>query len=628
LSEEEIEWQKARQPKPKFDLFAGLSEQEKRTRQNIIRLIRGEEASLEDDEDDDEEFGFMPAHPHDDADIAVLDIEDGILEKDVIPPLEGDTTPLTRIIVRYRADEDDNDEDNDDHHRWRSSKRLKLESQKFNHGGKGIVETKMEADEFLEQCSPFILASTLSRIEIHNLFLKRKLPPPFHTLRPIEGWQRGHPDLNDQEDLWAVQRLYNDMLSTAEAALFSNIEDRLAKVALKRASLHSVKDWGWLHLLDFCDQNELDSSGTTDQVRLRIRNFKRQEIEVVRHSEDKQGDKEKSPESENEPDDSLEKIAANPESWQMEELQLFCRQNELPDTGTKASLIIRAKRYLKERSRRGRTDRHPQRDRIDINGFEVYNFRAILGQSTVGALKSALFITGNFPSEATISLYFSNEFMWKPLPDDKPLNAYAHRDLQDLRLKVARSSKRGPGSTRANPIIIDAPPKVRFSTPISLLLGDSIATAVGVPDFPVITIDDEPTPADILQAMKADPQVQHQIDVVLNNANPTFSDLLTSVGNCAPRLDQLVQAGGRFGNLQAPRPATSGLAVLEEVEDLQDEETERRRRLRALLDTPPPERSAEESYPPVGSSHMADLFHATNMKYTPPADDEEDDMEF
>ena len=519
--------------------------------------------------------------------------------------------------------------DDDDHCR-RSTKRAKLGSQNNNDGGRGSVETKTKADKFLEQCSPFIIACTLSRIEIHNLCLERKLSPPFHTLQPMEAWQRGHPNLDRQEDLWAVQRLYNDILSRAEAALFPNKEDLLSKVALRRASLHSVKDWGWLHLLDFCDQNGVNSSGMTDQVRRRVRNFKRQEIKVLRHSEENQGNKEKSPESEAEQDDILEKAAANPESWLKEELQLSCQQNHIPDTGTKASLIVRAKRYLKEQSRREPTHRHPQRNRVDINGFEVYSFEAILGQSTIGALKSALFVAGNFPPEAVLSLYFVHDFMWKSLPDDKPLSEYSHQNWQTLRLKVARNSRGGPGSTLHNPMVMNAPPKVHFNTSISPT-GDSIATAVEVPDLPVTTIGDEPTPADTLEAMKAKPEAKHQIDVVVHNENPTFSDLLSSVGDRAPRLDQIVQAGGRFGNLQAPRAATSGLAILEEVEDLEDEDAERRRGLQVLLDTPPPERSAEEIYPPVGSSHMADLFHATNMQYTPPDggdDDDDDDMEF
>jgi hypothetical protein len=618
VSDEELDWQKARQQIKGWEaVLAAKTPSE-------LKEIQRRYAKGVDDDSDEKEF-FKPWPVVEDADIGGLDIEDGIIEKDVIAPLEDETTPLTRIVVRYLPDEetsakhprDDTDDDDDGDHDERSVKRARLGSQPHDYGGSGDGQPETEVDKFLDRSSPFTIATTMTRIDIYNICVQRKIPS-FSNLEASEGWQRGHPDLEDPTDNAAVQRLYNDMLATAETTLFAN--DTQARLKLRRASLMSVRYWSMQHLQDFCHANGVPSHCTIEQVRRRLRNWMRGEIEKVRHGYS--ADSPPSKEYHAVEKATNEKAAANPENWPLNELQIFCRQNDIPEAGTKTSLIIKIKRYLKYQARGRRIQRRPQRARTDANGFEVYAFKAILGQSTVAALKSALFIMGNFAPEAILTLYFKTDYGF-PLKDDQPLSKYSLSNWKTLRLKVARSSRFGPGSTADNPIDIDAKPVVHFNDPIPLP-GSTITSAIEIPDFSIITIDDEPTPAEVLRAGKEDPAVQREVAVVVNGANPTFSELLSSVGNRALSLDRFVQAGGRFADRKNPQPATSGLSILGEIEDHLEDEENKEKNLKALMGAPDslPGKHGDR-YPPMGTSHMADTFHAMNKKHVPPKEEEE-----
>lgn len=574
-------------------VLAAKSPSELKQLQSNFRPFPGGGGEREDDEEDISTV-FQPIV--EDADTGRLDIEDGIIEKDVIPSLEDDTTPLTRIVVRYLPGEETSakrprghHDDGDDNFHKRSVRRTKLRSQNNSNGSNYNGHSQTELDKLLEQSSPFTLANTMTRLDIYNMCVNRKTSPDF-IMEPTEAFQKGHPDLDNEADMWGVQRLYNDILEAAQIHMFAG--DTQAILRLRKAILASVRDWSWSHLQDFCNSNGLPFNGDIDQVRRRIRRFMRAEIEAVRHHDDKNL---RSGESADSEEDHATGKADNPESWPVSELQNFCRQNDIPEVGIKTSLIIRTKRYLKEQARRKRIPRGPQRDRTDTNGYEVYTFRAILGQSTVTALKSALLIQGNFPPEAILTLYFKTDYGY-PLRDEEPLSKYAPSDWEALRLEVTGSSKSGPGSMRRNPIGADV---VHFSDPIPLP-GSDITYAIEIPDFPIITIGDEPTPADLLGAAKADPAVQREAAVKITGANPTFAELLTSVGDRALILERVVTAGGKFWDRNNPRPATSGLSILEELDYLEDEEN-RKKNLKALMEAPEPvPRKPEERYPLIG----------------------------
>ena len=610
LSEEEIAWAKANQPLTRHDaVFASKSPEGLKLAQRCARLMMMDPESNEDEEEegfmrslDDhlhDRFGGVPASKDD---VVGLDIEDGVLEKDVLPPTDKENTLLTRMVVRYLPGEDisaKRPRDDDDDKQGRPVKRSKVST---------------EVERFLDKSSPFNLASGMTRVEIHNLCASRKIPG-YTRVEPNEYWQQAHPNLDDgQEDLWVAVGLSNDMIDTALVHLF--LDDIDARIRLKQASLDSVQDWGWPQLRQFCLSNEIDFRGATGAAKVRglVRDWKRAEIESLQAAS---ADQSQSLESQT--DDP----SANPEKWTLDGLQHFCQQNDLPSTGTKTSLIIRTKRYEREQAKGVVHPRRVQRHRLDANGFEVYSFRAILGQSTVGSLKNGLFIAGNFLPSAILSLYFAGSIS-QTLHDDQTLLTYntPTTDWTTLRLKVA-SKRRGPGSSLATAINVDAPhPKIKFSTPLSVR-GTTFASAARGPAFPVVTFGNELTPLERAAAARADPKVQRKAEVLLGGANPTFSELLTSIGNRAPKLDQIMLAGGKFQ--LAGRVSRSGLEILEEVEDYQDGEEQRKRALEALMKGPAmgagEERDPVEGYPKAGSSHMADLFWAQNKKFSPREDD-------
>ena len=229
---------------------------------------------------------------------------------------------------------------------------------------------------------------------------------------------------------------------------------------------------------------------------------------------------------------------------------------------------------------------------------------------------------GNFPPEVILTLYFKSDYGF-PLKDDQPLSKYSLSNWETLRLKVARSSRFGAGSTPDNPIDIDAKPVVHFNDSITLP-GSTIASAIEIPDFPIITIDDEPTPAEVFRVGKKDPAAQREVAVVANGTNLTFSELLSSVGNRALSLDRFVQAGGRFADRKNPQPATSGLSILGEIEDHLEDQGNKEKNLKAVMETPDSlPGKPEDRYPQIRTSHMADMFHVMNRKGVPLKEEEE-----
>ena len=163
---------------------------------------------------------------------------------------------------------------------------------------------------------------------------------------------------------------------------------------------------------------------------------------------------------------------------------------------------------------------------------------------------------------------------------------------------------------------------VKFSNPLPLsgVLSDTGRNLS--PQFPIITFGNEPTPAELLAATRADPAVQRQAAVVLKRANPTFAELLTSIGRRAPKLDQMLLGSGKrrridrggMGAMEGGELRKGGLEILTEVEDLKEAEWKRRKAFEALVEGKGEveERAPMDGYPAPGTSHMVDLFYATS----------------
>ena len=140
------------------------------------------------------------------------------------------------------------------------------------------------------------------------------------------------------------------------------------------------------------------------------------------------------------------------------------------------------------------------------------------------------------------------------------------------------------------------------------------ATAIDIDAPPAVS----PTPS-VQSTQRSNfssvPSVQREPSVLLHGAAPKLSEMLKSVGDRALILDQMVQAGGRFYRGAAPpRAAVSGLEILGEVEDYEDAEESRHRNMEALVSEHKEDVGKESTYPPRGSSHMADLFYSMGKR--------------
>ncbi|KAA8571935.1 hypothetical protein EYC84_001881 [Monilinia fructicola] len=106
--------------------------------------------------------------------------------------------------------------------------------------------------------------------------------------------------------------------------------------------------------------------------------------------------------------DPLHALAPDPVQWSEDDLRSWCRHKGIPQWGSISGLIARVNRFREEEKNvkvgiAGRPK--PPIGRTDRTGTETYYFSAVLRHSSLDALKSSLFIAGNFPSDTELDLW-------------------------------------------------------------------------------------------------------------------------------------------------------------------------------------------------------------------------------
>ncbi len=71
------------------------------------------------------------------------------------------------------------------------------------------------------------------------------------------------------------------------------------------------------------------------------------------------------------------------------------------------------------------------------NGVQTYRFEANLHRISVATLKTELLVTGMFPSDCTLDLYFGAD-RHNALEDNKPLSFYEGQNFRDVWLESER----------------------------------------------------------------------------------------------------------------------------------------------------------------------------------------------
>lgn len=138
--------------------------------------------------------------------------------------------------------------------------------------------------------------------------------------------------------------------------------------------------------------------------------------------------------------DPLHALAPDPVQWSEDDLRSWCRHKGIPQWGSISGLIARVNRFREEEKNvkvgiAGRPK--PPIGRTDRTGTETYYFSAVLRHSSLDALKSSLFIAGNFPSDTELDLWVNTNEILKPGPLSQQISTV---DWTRLVLRASRTA--------------------------------------------------------------------------------------------------------------------------------------------------------------------------------------------
>ena len=403
--------------------------------------------------------------------------------------------------------------------------------------GKGDISGEYEdVADFLSRVTPQTI-SLWTHLAAHQYCVDKGLDS-YPSLPSEQAWQDGQLDLNIVQDLAIAQRICEFKLREAVMMPIFK-DDKQSKIQMYEASIEYIPYWAIADLKELCEVHGLETEQPPTKLIKEVQGLRKAEIHELQQGLLAAG----------EATQLLKPRVQEPQNKELDQLTLkelkdFCGQQELPEWGSRKALLARAQRWQKEERRlvQGESPlqvniRYGQPGRTDENGYESYVFRAILGQSSVTALKSALYIIGNFRPDAELKLFF-NKNQSDYLTEGTPLSSYENKDWTTLRLKVSTKWRFGPGSLEKNPIDLTGPGEPVFEWP----------------NRPNAPLPEYPSVASAKQIAAGAPM--------------TVAGTVRSINARQVALQRLVRedAGGK------PEERTSAKEILEEVEDLEEEE--------------------------------------------------------
>ena len=245
----------------------------------------------------------------------------------------------------------------------------------------------------------------------------------------------------------------------------------------------------------------------------------------------------------------------------------FFSDNMLPSWGQLDTWVQRVYRFKEEMEEGGYVSRWAiNQDTLGIvqkthNGVQTYRFEANIHRINVATLKTELLVIGMFPSDCTLDLCFVADHH-NALEDNKPLSFYEGQKFTDVWLEV---------------------PKVDYEDEIS------------IPDFGCeLALTYQPQdPKRIMRSIKdkgqapaPDPSLERALDIMEGGAVPTITERMEQVGQLTFRLMQATEAGTGRDILHLHlkgKNSTSGAEILDNLEDLEKLEDERRQTLKRAL---------------------------------------------
>jgi len=374
-----------------------------------------------------------------------------------------------------------------------------------------------------------------------------------------ETWQRSRLDRSDPKELALIQRI-------AQYS-FTRLEERFAasplETVLVKEFRRDVHDWDDEHLMDFCTENGLSTSGNMQDRMARVRNWMETSFTDGRDSLTGREAR------------TLAQTVAGYQTlghsdlskWTECDFMVFFKNKKLPTWGTRDTWEQRLYRFEEEIEMGGNVSRWPiNQDALGIvlrthGGVETYRFEANPARTSVAILKTELLVIGMFPSDSSIDLYFGADRR-NALEDDKPLSFYQGRNFKDLWLEVHPAEIDADCTPEADkaPVVYEPPAPIRR---IKSVKGQSLVR-------------------------RPDPSLKRTYDIMEGSVAPTITERIQQIGQLASRLTQATEAGGGREILHPHlrgRKSTSGAEILDNLEDLEDLRAEKIEALKQTLGT-------------------------------------------
>lgn len=322
-------------------------------------------------------------------------------------------------------------------------------------------------------------------------------------------------------------------------------------------------EWSNETLIEFCKTHGLCTNGSQDVLSKRVRSWLEMDLEAARAALPEQDAKKFTQTSSYLRRTIDDDLGVQSEAYFMK----FFSDNMLPSWGKRDTWIQRVYRLKEEREEDGDISRWAiNQDTLGVvqrthNGIETYRFEANLHRTSVAILKTELLVIGMFPSDSTLDLYFGAD-RHNALEDDKPLSFYEGQNFRDLWLEVRKVDH-----------------EVEISTPD---LGSELAFTYQ-PRYPKRSMR---SIKDKSRAYATDPSLKRTLEIMEGSAVPTIKERMERIGQLASRLMQATEAGGGRDILHPHlkgRKSTSGAEILDNLEDVEELEEERRQTLKRAL---------------------------------------------
>lgn len=384
-------------------------------------------------------------------------------------------------------------------------------------------------------------------------------------------------------------------------------DDPHALVAIKETRLRALGDW--------------DPSDVQDHAEMLVQRVETHEenLNLIRawYQADLNTYKEKVKQSA-EPDKeyvNFDNSDDDPRDWPPEDLRAYCRIEKLPYQGDRLTRQIRITRHQIEKAtgqpisrKRINCDAEGPVKRTDVDNVETYAWTVLLRYTRVEDVKTQLYKTALFPPDAIMHLYFGTD-QTRFLHDDEFLAKYNRNgaDWTDLwviltlgdsdpdwraeqtkavyqaRSMLNPTGSGGTGSLRANSKgkIVDLAGEAEGGSG-SGIRGREILAAKG----PRKSKAKNPTVIDLTDLSDDEPPAHIKRQAVIDEdpQEKTIGEMMSSVANTQARTARVLQPQGGIDASLKPNGAmattASGAEILDNIEDMEEEEEDRKNLVR------------------------------------------------